>query len=188
LDDAVPVARIDSCRVRVLRGLSAGVAVLCLLGILAAGGSAAGKPARLTQSQWASYVKTHNTYAKQTAKTVAVFRKCQSSTAYTSYLGAFAKCLGTAPAKEVAVTNALFNFLHGVQSKVGGACATATANYAGAAYFWKAAVVGIERAVKIKSSSVATVEGQTQNAQIAAQKVDADAAIFTRACKPLKKK
>ena len=46
-------------------------------------------------------------------------------------------------------------------------------------------VVGIDRAVKQTSSSVSTVEGQVQNGVLAAQKVNTDATLFTRACKPM---
>ena len=161
--------------------LLAAVAVLSLVVVTAA--SAA--PQRLSKAQWAAYVKAHTPYVTQTAKTVAVFRKCRSSTAYTSYMKAFAACLGTAPAKEDAATKALYLTLLRFQGKTSGACATSLGPYLQALYFWRSVVLGIERAVKIVSSNVATVEGQVQNGQLAARKANTAAAAFERNCKPL---
>jgi hypothetical protein len=160
--------------------ISAALAV-CILGVSAA---SAAKP-RLSKAQWAAYVKVHTPYVAQTAKTVAVFRKCRSSTAYTSYLKAFAACLGTAPAKEDAATKALYVTVLGFQGKTSGACAKSLSPYLQALYFWRSVVVGIERAVKIASSNVATVEGQVQNGVLAAQRANTTATAFTKACKPL---
>jgi hypothetical protein len=156
------------------------ILALCLLGASAASGAAP----RLNKAQWAAYVKAHTPYVKQTAKTVAVFRKCRSSTAYTSYMKAFAACLGTAPAKEDAATKTLYFTLLPFQGKVSGACAKSLSAYLQALYFWRSVVLGIERAVKIVSSNVATVEGQVQNGVIAAQKANAATAAFERNCKP----
>ena len=161
--------------------LVAAVVALCLLG---ASTASAASP-RLNKAQWSAYVKAHTPYVTQTAKTVATFRKCRSSTAYTSYMKAFAACLGTAPAKEDAATKALYFTLLPFQGKVSGACGKSLGGYLQALYFWRSVVLGIERAVKIVSSNVATVEGQVQNGQLAAQRANTAAAAFTKACKPL---
>jgi hypothetical protein len=159
--------------------ISAALAV-CVLGVSAA---SAAKP-RLSKAQWAAYVKVHTPYVAQTAKTVAVFRRCRSSTAYTSYMKAFAACLGTAPAKEDAATKTLYLTLLGFQGKTSGACAPSLGAYLHALYFWRSVVVGIERAVRIVSSNVSTVEGQVQNGQLAARKANVATANFERNCKP----
>ena len=140
---------------------------------------------RLSKAQWAAYTKAHTPYLAQTTKTVARFRKCRQGTAYTSYLKAFAACLGTTPHAEALSTNVLFNTLHGFQGKVRGNCAKSLTTYQTALYFWRSVVVGIDRAVKQTTSSVSTVEGQVQNGVLAAQRVNTDATLFTGACKPL---
>ncbi len=159
------------------------VLVALSVGLAGAPVASAATP-RLSKAQWSAYVKAHTPYLSQTTKTVARFRKCRSGTAYTSYLKAFAACLGTTPAAEAAATNVLFNTLHRFQGKVGGNCAKSLSTYQTALYFWRSVVVGISRAVKQTSSSVSTVEGQVQNGVTAAQKVNTDATAFTRACKP----
>jgi hypothetical protein len=119
---------------------------------------------RLSKAQWAAYTKAHTPYLAQTTKTVARFRKCRQGTAYTSYLKAFAACLGTTPHAEALATNVLFNTLHGFQGKVRGNCAKSLTTYQTALYFWRSVVVGIDRAVKQTSSSVSTVEGRCRTA------------------------
>ena len=158
----------------------AAVVCLALLGVSVA--SAA--PQRLSKAQWAMYLKAYNPYLAQTTKTVARFRKCRSSTAYNKYLESFNACLGTTPAREIAVTNTLFTTLSGFQNKVAGSCAKSQTTYTSAVYFWKSIVIGINRALRIKSSNVATIEGQAQNGVLAAQRVAADAKAFAGACKP----
>jgi hypothetical protein len=171
---------IEQVRTRSRLVMLAALVALVLLGASVA--SAA--PQRLSKTQWATYLKAYNPYLAQTTKTVARFRKCRSSTAYTKYLEAFNACLGTTPAKEVAATNALFATLSGFQKKVGGACAKSQTSYTSAVYFWKSIVIGINRALRIKSSNVATIAGQAQNGVLAAQRVAADAKAFAGACKP----
>jgi hypothetical protein len=167
-------------RTRSLVLLVAALLALSVLGVSAA--SAA--PQRLSKAQWATYLTAYNPYLAQTTKTVARFRKCRSSTAYSKYLEAFNACLGTTPAREIAATNALFNALHGFQGKVEGNCAKTLTTYTTAVFFWKSVVVGINRALRIKSSDVATIEGQVQNGVLAAQRVSANAKAFARDCKP----
>src|SRR5690349_9789425 len=104
--------------------ISAALAV-CVLGVSAA---SAAKP-RLSKEQWAAYVKVHTQYVAQTAKTVPVFRKCRSSTAYTSDMKAFSACLGTVPAKEDAATKTLYLTLLRFQGKTSGACAPSLGAY-----------------------------------------------------------
>lgn len=166
-----------------MRKPAALIAAVLALVLLGASAAPAATP-RLSKAQWATYVKAHTPYVAQTAKTVAVFRKCRSSTAYTSYLKAFAACLGTAPAKEDAATKALYLRVLGFQGKTSGACAKSLSGYLPALYFWRSVVLGIERAVKITSSSVATVEGQVQNGVLAAQRANTAAVAFERTCKP----
>jgi hypothetical protein len=161
------------------------VTVVALALCLAAASTASAATPRLSKAQWAAYTKAHTPYLAQTTKTVARFRKCRQGTAYTSYLKAFAACLGTTPHAEALATNVLFNSLHGFQGKVRGNCAKSLTTYQTALYFWRSVVVGIDRSVKQTSSSVSTVEGQVQNGILAAQKVNTDATLFTRACKPL---
>jgi len=167
-----------------MRKSAALVVAALVLSLLAASTASAATP-RLSKAQWAAYVKVHTPYVAQTAKTVATFRKCRSGTAYTSYMKAFAACLGTAPAKEDAATKAVYLTLLPFQGKVSGACAKSLGANLQALYFWRSVVIGIERAVKIVSSNVATVEGQVQNGQLAAQKANTAAAAFERNCKPL---
>ena len=95
----------------------------------------------------------------QTTKTVARFRKCGQGTAYTSYLKAFAACLGTTPHAEDAATNVLLDALHEFQGKVGGNCTKSLTTYQTALYFWWSVVVGIERSVNQTSSNVANIGG-----------------------------
>jgi hypothetical protein len=160
------------------------LAVLCAAFVV--GGAAAAPPQkRLTAAQWRTYNTAYAAYAKQTAATVARFRHCRSSTAYTSYLGAFAKCLGNVPAAEISATNAFSSVLHRFEQKTTGACSTSLATYQGALFFWKSAVTGVKRAVDTKAVAVATITAQAGNAVTAAQKVTADAKLFVRACKPL---
>jgi hypothetical protein len=158
--------------------------VVLACGLVGASTASAATP-KLTKSQWGAYVRAHTPYVAQTAKTVAVFRKCRSSTAYTSYMKAFAACLGTSPAKEVAATTTLSDTLERFQGKVTGACAKALTSYQTALFFWKSVVVGIQRAVRIVAANVATVEAQVQNAILAAQRANAATNAFTKACKPL---
>jgi len=165
------------------RSLVVIVAAMLCLGLIGASAASAA-PQRLNKAQWATYLKAYNPYLAQTTKTVARFRKCRASTAYNKYLESFNACLGTTPAKEIAVTNALFTTLSGFQGKVGGSCAKSQTTYTTAVYFWKSIVIGINRALRIKSSNVATIEGQAQNGVLAAQRVAADAKAFTAACKP----
>jgi hypothetical protein len=64
-----------------------------------------------------------------------------------------------------------------------GNCAK-TLTYTTAVFFWMSVVIGINRALRIKSSDVATIEGQVQNGLLAAQRVATDAKAFAAACKP----
>ena len=159
----------------------AAILALCLLGASAA---SAATP-RLNKTQWYAYTQAHTPYVAQTTKTVAVFRKCRSATAYTKYMKAFAACLGTAPAKEDAATKKLYLTLLPFQGKVSGACAKSLGAYLQALYFWRSVVIGIERAVKIIASNVSTVEGQVQNGVLAAQRANTATTAFERNCKPL---
>jgi hypothetical protein len=156
-----------------------------VLGVLYAAGSASALPNRLNQAQWSAYLKSYNAYVAQTPKTVARFRFCRRGTKYSRDLSLFGQCLGTAATREIAVTNTLFNTLHGFSGKTGGQCAKALSAYAGALFFWKSSVVGVDRAVKFKTASVATVQGQAGSAVLAAQRVATDATAFAKACKPL---
>jgi hypothetical protein len=155
------------------------------LGLLYASTSTAALPNRLNQTQWSTYLKAYNAYAAQTPKTVARFRFCRRSTKYSRNLSLFGVCLGTVTAREIAVTNGLFNSLQRLSGKTGGKCAKALSPYAGAVFFWKSSVVGVDRAVKLKTASVATVQGQASSAVLAAQRVSTDATAFVKACKPL---
>ena len=157
----------------------------CLALGLVFASAAAAAPNRLNKAQWSAYLKSYNAYALQTPKTVARFRFCRTSTKYSRDLSLFGQCLGTVPTREIAVTNMLFNTLHGLGGKTGGKCAKALSAYAGAVFFWKSSVVGVDRAVKQKAASVATVQGQAGSAVLAAQRVSTDATAFAKACKPL---
>lgn len=160
-------------------------AVVAAVLALALATTASAAPNRLSKAQWNAYLKAYNAYAAQTPKTVARFRFCRSSTKYSRDLSLFGQCLGTAPAREIAVTNGLFNTLHGLSGKVGGNCAKALSAYAGAVFFWKSSVVGVDRAVKLKTANVATVQGQAGSAVLSAQRVSTNATAFAKACKPL---
>jgi hypothetical protein len=158
-----------------------------VLGLLCASTATAALPNRLNHEQWSAYLKSYNAYVAQTPRTVARFRFCRSATKYNRNLSLFGQCLGTAATREIAVTNTLFNTLHGLsgKTKAGGTCTKALSAYAGALFFWKSSVVGVDRAVKFKTASVATVEGQAASAVLAAQRASTDATAFGRACKPL---
>ena len=155
------------------------------LGLVCTAVATASLPSRFNKAQWSAYLKSYNAYATQTPKTVARFRFCRSATKYNRNLSLFGQCLGLTPTREIAVTNTLFNTLHGLSGKTGGKCAKALSPYAGAVFFWKSSVVGVDRAVKLKTASVATVEGQAANAVLSAQRVATDATAFVKACKPL---
>jgi len=161
--------------------------LVCVVLGLAYASAATAAPNRLSKAQWSAYLKSYNAYALQTPKTVARFRFCRSSTKYSRDLSLFGQCLGTAATREIAVTNTLFNTLHGLSGKTssGGKCAKALNAYAGATFFWKSSVVGVDRAVKLKTASVATVEGQAASAVLSAQRVSTNATAFAKACKPL---
>jgi hypothetical protein len=152
---------------------------------LAYASAAAAAPNRLTKAQWSAYVKSYNAYVLQTPKTVTRFRFCRHSTKYSRNLSLFGQCLGSAATREVAVTNTLFNTLHGLSGKTGGKCAKALNAYAGAVFFWKSTVTGVDRAVKQQAASVATVQGQVDGAVLTAQRVSTNATAFAKACKPL---
>jgi hypothetical protein len=169
-------------RVRMRRLLPVAVAVLSLIVVSAA---ASAKPKRLSQTQWSAYLKAFNAYAAQTPKTVARFRFCRNSTKYNSNLDAFGRCVGTAAAREIAATNNLAAVLNGFEQKVSGDCSKAMAAYQGALFFWKSAIIGVQRAINTHAADAATVEGQAANAVLSAQRVTKDATAFSRACKPL---
>jgi hypothetical protein len=59
------------------------------------------------------------------------------------------------------------------------------AAYQGALFFWKSAIIGVQRAINTHAANAATVEGQAANAVLSAQRAAKDASAFTRACKPL---
>jgi len=143
------------------------------------------QPKRLTKSQWSTYLTAFNAYAAQTPKTVARFRFCRNSTKYNRDLDAFGRCIGAAAAREVASTNTLSRVLHEFEKKTVGDCSRSLAIYQGGLFFWRSAIIGVERAIKTHAASVATVEGQAAKATHAAERVTADAHAFTRACRPL---
>jgi hypothetical protein len=167
-------------RMRVLFPVA--VAVISLVVVSAASSSL---PKRLTKSQWNAYLIAFNAYAAQTPKTVGRFRFCRNSTKYNSNLNAFGICIGNAAAREVAVTNSLAAALNRFEQKVSGNCSKSLATYQGGLFFWKSAIIGVQRAIKTHAADAATVEGQAANAALSAQRVASNAAAFTRACKPL---
>ena len=143
------------------------------------------QPKRLSHSQWSAYQTAYKAYAVQTPKTVARFRFCRSSTKYSSNLDAFGRCIGNAAAREIAATNALAAVLHRFEQKTSGTCSKSLAAYQGGLFFWKSSIIGVQRAIDTHAANAATVEGQAANAVQSAQRVAADAAAFTKACKPL---
>jgi hypothetical protein len=168
--------------VRMRALLPVAVGVLSLVVVSAAFSS---QPKRLTKSQWSAYLTAFNAYAAQTPKTVARFRFCRNSTKYNSNLNAFGRCIGTAAAREVAATNNLSAVLNRFEQKVSGNCSKAMATYQGGLFFWKSAIIGVQRAINTHAADAATVEGQAANAALSAQRVASNAAAFTKACKPL---
>ena len=161
------------------------VAAVAALALVVASAAASAQPKRLNKSQWAAYQTANTAYATQTPKSVARFRFCRNSTKYNSNLDAFGRCIGTAAAREVAVTNNLSTVLNGFEQKVGGDCQKTMGAYQGALFFWKSAVIGVQRAIKTHAANVATVEGQAANAVLSAQRVASSATAFAKACKPL---
>jgi hypothetical protein len=164
--------------------LLATAVALCLLSAAPAAGSL---PRRLNQAQWNAYRTAYNSYLNQTSKTVARFRFCRNSTKYNRDLSSFGRCLGTVPAQEVAQTTRLSNVLHEFERKIvgDGDCSETLATYQGGLFFWKSAVIGVERALTTHIASAAKVEGQAANAVHAAERVSSEARAFTRSCKPL---
>ncbi|MGE5272546.1 MAG: hypothetical protein ACM3QU_02075 [Verrucomicrobiota bacterium] len=161
---------------------TAAVAVLPLVVVSAASSA---PPKRLSHSQWSTYQTAYNAYAAQTRKTVARFRFCRNSTKYNSNLDAFGRCIGTTVAREIAVTNNLAGVLNRFERKTSGNCSKALATYQGGLFFWKSAIIGVQRAINTHAADAATVEGQAANAVLSAQRVAGNAAAFTKACKPL---
>jgi hypothetical protein len=161
------------------------VAAVAALSLVVVSAATSAQPQRLNKTQWGSYTTAYNAYLTQTPKTVARFRFCRNSTKYNRNLDSFGACIGGAAAREVTVTNNLFTVLNGFEKKVGGNCQKTMAAYQGALFFWKSAVIGVQRAIKTHAANAATVEGQAANAALSAQKVTTDAAAFTKACKPL---
>ena len=162
--------------------LAVAVATLSLVVVSAA---TSAQPQRLSKSQWRAYTTAYTAYATQTPKTVARFRFCRNSTKYNSNLNAFGVCIGAAAAREVAVTNNLATVLNTFEQKVGGNCSKTMAAYQGGLFFWKSAIIGVQRAIKTHAANAATVQGQAANAVLSAQRVAGNASAFTKACKPL---
>ena len=161
------------------------VAAVAALSLVVVSAAFSAQPRRLNKSQWSSYLTAYNAYVTQTPKTVARFRFCRNSTKYNRNLDAFGVCIGTAAAREVAVTNNLSAVLNGFEKKVGGDCSKAMAAYQGGLFFWKSSIIGVQRAIKTHAANAATVEGQAANAALSAQRVTTNATAFTKACKPL---
>jgi hypothetical protein len=160
------------------------VTALGALSLVVVSAAASAQPQRLNKSQWSRYLTAYNAYAAQTPETVARFRFCRNSTKYNRNLDAFGVCIGAAAAREVAVTNNLSNVLNGFEQKISGNCSKAMATYQGGLFFWKSAIIGVQRAIKTHAANAATVQGQAANAVLSAQRVAGNAASFTRACKP----
>lgn len=143
--------------------------------------TAAAEDTRLSAASWATYVAAGTKARAVNQAAIKTFRACRDEI-LTDASDQAKQCLGTSTSKVVTQGRELIATLDGFEGEVGGACATATTNYAGSVKLYIASVNAI--GVTVEGGNVASSQTAIDNALEGLTAARTAATDFEEACKP----
>jgi hypothetical protein len=141
-----------------------------------------GGHARLSKTEWQTYLGKNKSFVTVTNQSVAKFRACGSTASRSTSADQYVKCMGDAPQKAIAVTQDLGKTLHGFHPSAGGACTTAINGYIGALTQWRNVVGAVQASLK---SAAPQSSGAAADARHQYPQVQAAAKTFAKDCAPV---
>jgi hypothetical protein len=146
------------------------------------GSNGGGAHARLSKTEWQTYVGKNKSFVTVTTQSVAKFQACGSASGRTTSASAYVKCMGDTPQKAISVTEDLGKTLHGFHPSANGPCTTSINAYVGALTQWRNVLGAVQASL---TSSAPQSSGAAANARSQYPQVQAAAKTFTKDCAPV---